>query len=728
MSKKETLILVFLAIIFSQNIIQPAYATNNFYSEFKAIRSYSTGETPVSLSVHALTNSDYYVIAIANLKSQTISLYTSNKKDPLEFYKEIPVKGHPSSVTFGDFNHDLKLDIATSNPNESTISILLSTNSGNPNEIVYNIDVRPTEIIAEDMNGDGLKDDLIILSHKSNFIYILFVQQNEVLLKKVSTGDGPISLKVFDVNRDGLKDLVTANSRENTISVFLQTIFKNFYLSNTISTGVTPVDFILNDFNADGITDMIVTNFGNDNFNGNVFFYKGFINGSFLLIQVLTEGLYHPSRVISGDFNGDNILDLAIANLGLTNDSRNGNWLTIYNGNHDGLFSHAFQLTSGINPFAVIAVDITVDNILDLLALNVTSNNLIVYQGNGDGTFGPSNNYPAGDGAHWIASGDFNLDGNPDLVTANVDSTDISVLLGRGDGSFNLPEKYNIGTTVHAVTPGDINGDGIIDLVTANIGSNTISILYGNGNGVFSISKEYIVGPAPNLVRITDLNNDGITDLVTPILESNYTTILMGGANSNDESFINNTTLFSGNGPSDAAIDDLNGDGIKDIIISHFYEDYITIFIGNGDGTFIKKEDKYVGGDQHSVIIKDINSDNVNDIVGSLFYSDAIFTVFVSSDGSFGNVNIINTGKLPSTIAINDFNSDGLDDIAVVCEFDNIITLLSGDGTGNFSYGSDFIAGSRPAALVADDINNDGKIDIAVSNWYTDDLTILLRK
>ena len=47
---------------------------------------------------------------------------------------------------------------------------------------------------------------------------------------------------------------------------------------------------------------------------------------------------------------------------------------------------------------------------------------------------------------------------------------------------------------------------------------------------------------------------------------------------------------------------------------------------------------------------------------------------------------------------------------------------------GIFLFRDDFIAGRRPAALLTDDFNNDGKVDIAVSNWYTDDITILLRK
>lgn len=57
-----------------------------------------------------------------------------------------------------------------------------------------------------------------------------------------------------------------------------------------------------------------------------------------------------------------------------------------------------------------------------------------------------------------------------------------------------------------------------------------------------------------------------------------------------------------------------------------------------------------------------------------------------------------------------------------------MVTVLTGQANGSFSYGADFVAGSRPTALVADDFNNDSKADIAVANWYTDDVTIFLRK
>jgi len=169
--------IVLFTILLLQSSIQTANANGDFYSGIEAIRSYPTGETPMSLATHALNKGARYAIAIANYSSQSVSIYLSNNRDPLVLHKEVPIKGHPSSVTFGDFNHDFILDLATANPYENTISILLPSTTGEMNEVIYNIDVKPSEIIAEDLNGDGFEDDLIILSHSSSIIYVLFVQK-----------------------------------------------------------------------------------------------------------------------------------------------------------------------------------------------------------------------------------------------------------------------------------------------------------------------------------------------------------------------------------------------------------------------------------------------------------------------------------------------------------------------------------------------------------------------
>ena len=692
-----------------------------------AIPSYNTGKAPSDISSYHLPNSDLPALIVSNYNSMTVNIYVKSEGG-YEIHKEILVSGHPIAVTTGDFNHDFIKDIATANYKENTISVFLGDEQGNHHERVYNTGRRPIDISSEDMDGNGFKDDLCVLSYDDNCIYIYY--NSGQFRKEISTGTAPSSLKVYDINRDGLKDVITTNSKENTVFVFLQMSNGEFVLSNTLQTGSVPEDVILDDFNKDGIIDIALANLlGEENNKGSIYIFEGLHNGSFIQKQKLYMGIYFPLRLVSGDFNGDSYPDLAIGNIGWMSDARKGNWVSIYkggkaNGREEWGFSYAYQLTAGINPVALIAEDITNDNILDLLAVNVSSNNFVVYQGSIDGTFGPQNNYPAGNGAHWIESGDFNRDGNADLVTANLDSTDISVLFGNGDGSFEVPVLYDIGVTVHAVTPGDLNNDGILDLVTANIGSNTISILYGDEEGNFSIGATYVVGLRPHLVRINDLNQDGINDLVIPIMGSNYAAILIGNGSGG---FQYKAPLFSGYHPNDAAISDFNEDGIKDIIISHFWENYITVFTGIGDGSFVKKENINVGGNQHSVLIKDVNVDGKKDVIGTLFDSNGLFTMFGLGDGSFRDLTIYNIRKLPSIVALEDFNGDGVNDISVVCELDNVISILLGSTDGSFSFGADFIAGRRPAALVLDDFNNDSEFDIAVSNWYTDDVTIMLQ-
>lgn len=83
------------------------------------------------------------------------------------------------------------------------------------------------------------------------------------------------------------------------------------------------------------------------------------------------------------------------------------------------------------------------------------------------------------------------------------------------------------------------------------------------------------------------MNNDGINDFVIPIFGGNFTTILFGNENG---SFVDRTILFSGDTPSDAAIDDIDMDGNKDLVISHFDVSYITVFLGDGNGSFYKKK------------------------------------------------------------------------------------------------------------------------------------------
>jgi hypothetical protein len=133
--------------------------------------------------------------------------------------------------------------------------------------------------------------------------------------------------------------------------------------------------------------------------------------------------------------------------------------------------------------------DFNGDQRLDLAALTGEGTQVTLWTNDGRGEFIVSTNHPTAGTARVIAAGDVDNNGKLDLVTENYPADSISAFLGRGDGTF---ERRDSGLTVNNVSPGlalgDFNGDGWLD---AALGSYDMRIALGNGNGFFSVFTNY---------------------------------------------------------------------------------------------------------------------------------------------------------------------------------------------------------------------------------------------
>src|SRR5215831_10388909 len=223
-----------------------------------------------------------------------------------------------------------------------------------------------------------------------------------------------------------------------------------------------------------------------------------------------------PVSVTVGDFNGDGIQDLAVAN----HEAYDGpDGISVLLGNGDGTFQAAINFGSGGNVASFVAVgDFNGDGVQDLVVANsgdFDSGNVSVLLGNGDGTFQTARSLGAGSNPSSITVGDFNGDGIQDLAVANngFSSDSVSVLLGNGDGTFQAAVNFGVGIRPAVVTVGDFNGDGIQDLAVANNGSNNVSVLLGNGDGTFQAAVNFGAGDRPVSVAVGDFNGDGRLDL-----------------------------------------------------------------------------------------------------------------------------------------------------------------------------------------------------------------------
>ncbi|MXZ35458.1 MAG: CRTAC1 family protein [Acidobacteria bacterium] len=249
-----------------------------------------------------------------------------------------------------------------------------------------------------------------------------------------------------------------------------------------------------------------------------------------------------------------------------------------------------------------------------------------LYRNNGDGTFTDVTDKAGVGNRHWgmgVAAGDYDNDGWVDLFVCNYGPN--TLYRNNGDGTFrDVTAAAGVGDGRWAVSAsfGDYDADGLLDLYVTNtvqfdykdpdpmechyrgitvqcgplgmVGDS--DILYRNsGDGTFSDVSEKAgvseVTPSYGLGAIwSDYDNDGDLDLY--VANDQMANFLF--RNQGDGTF-EETGLFAGAAFSDdgtaqgsMGVDfgDYDRDGLLDIYITHFSDDYNTLFRNLGQGRF----------------------------------------------------------------------------------------------------------------------------------------------
>ena len=325
-----------------------------------------------------------------------------------------------------------------------------------------------------------------------------------------ATGTSPFSVISADFNGDGKKDLATANSNSNNISILLGTGIGSFGLATNFVAGTAPFGLVSADFDGDTKTDLAVCNSGSNN----VSVLLGNGAGGFSSVANFAAGT-GPRSITAGDFNGDTKIDLATANNGSGN-------VSVLLGDGIGGFAAAINFTVGANPRSVICAYLNADANLDLAVCNEISNNVSILLGTGTGSFGAATNFPVGTNPRSLVAVDFNGDGVKDIATANGGTNNISVIIGSGTGTFSGFTNFSSGSTPYALTAADFNTDGKADLAVANLNSDNltnISVFIGNGSGSFApairlASTVWTVSSSPCALVSGDFNGDSKPDIV----------------------------------------------------------------------------------------------------------------------------------------------------------------------------------------------------------------------
>lgn len=638
----------------------------------------------------------------------TVQLGNGNGTFQNPVYSFDTTTASPESVILGDFNKDGKLDIAYADPSAAGVFVQLGNGDGSfQSAVLYSLsNCEPGQVIAADFNKDSKLDLAVACAYGPGSTYVLLGNGDGTFGTAVNYVVGASGIAAADLNKDGNLDLIVSGS-PNGLSVLLGNGDGTF--QTPISTNVVGNlggNLVVADLNGDGKLDVamaggwvgIVVLFGNGNgtFKSPIYAY-GNLNVS---------GAY--SGLLSGDYNLDGKIDLVAVPY-----FENGDSFTVLTNNGDGTFGSESDYLAATDATAVVTGDFNGDGIPDLAVSDYSSHGQIsVYLGQGNGKFSAPLLSAAAFLPSAVVTGDFNHDGKLDLATLG-NGNFASIFLGLGTGKFAKAVSYATGATPSAIAAADLNKDGNLDLVISDSGDSNVTVLLGNSNGTFQAAKYSNAGSTCESVAVADFNSDGIPDLVLGCGASGISAaqVMLGNGDGTFQAPLP-LTLPSSIQIYTVNAADLRGNGVTDVILGILNQNAnlncaaycALVYLGNGDGTFSATPVTNDGPVGSTVAFADFDGDGKLDMAVTGLNS-FVALMLGNGDGTFQpalqyQVPHADANIYTSSLAIADFNADGSPDLAVT----------SWGGTNDAGYLTVLL--SNPVAVFSSAKLNFGKVTV----------------
>jgi len=341
-----------------------------------------TGPNPFSLATGDFDGDGKLDLAVAASGNGDVYLYTGSGDGVFHYSSYRATGPAPVSIVSAHLRHVAQYDLiagldSPANPPTSTNG-LVGTLLGNANgtfqsELLHSIGSvdylshSVYSVAVDDFDQDGLAD-VAATNAQDNSVSVLIGHGDGAfeVAANYPTGNSPRAVAIGDFAGLGNADIAVADYADNTISILLNNGAGTLGSRVSYATGTGPNSIAVGDYNNDGIADLAVTNFGSDS----TWILIGDGHGHFTWngIAIFSPT---PAFVATGDFDGDGIAELAIADY-------SGGYVYVERGIGDGSFQFVYAFAAGPGPNSIVIGDFNGDGHYDLAVPNRTTNTVTV--------------------------------------------------------------------------------------------------------------------------------------------------------------------------------------------------------------------------------------------------------------------------------------------------------------------------------------------------------------
>jgi hypothetical protein len=648
-------------------------------------------------------------LAVLNRVSYNLTIWkNTGTNNNISFTTEtiIPFASSPRSLAIGDVTGDNLPDFIISETDDNSVFVLRNKSKNGVISIdntiyQYATSRFPELVIVNDLDGDGKTDIAASNWNAGSFSILKNLQSiNDTVLyaPRVDyfvpnpTNDGIRNINSGDLDGDGFPEIISTSFGKK-IGVFRNTLLQPLINSVTPTIASAGVPITIKGRNFIANTEVSI--------NGKQLINTTLQNDSLLtgIIPISYSGFFVVKNRYGVDSAAFNYLmptiDSIVPKIGIP-----GSAVTLYGNNFDSLAAKTIffgavpvtvqQSTSKkiivTAPAAATYENITLTEKGNTIYSNVpfisvstdsATNAVLLFQKNG--TF-----ITGGAQASDVKSKDLNGDGKPDFVVNNKSSGGFTIFKNTSQqDSISLAKMPELATAKNTLfTFGDLDGDGKPDLITVNDETIQSVIAYRNISSVDTIvfGPKITFGPLDDTypvnlwdIFVQDLDGDGRPDI---IVENSGVTKL--------SYFLNTTEFNTGNITMAKRADFETGSSpfaIRGLVISDINND--------------KKADLLIGNDDNSISILR-NTSSISKV-------------------SFSSRTVIRTKTRNHKLALGDIDNDGAPDLVASFWNDSTLVILNNKSTADsiiFSNPTEITASNMPLQMYLSDMNGDGKPDI----------------